>query len=562
MKNFAFDPKLYKCELVDILQEVGSNNHWRKDTLSKILRKYPKDNNGLFSYDQLIVGYRYLISEKSMKYQKLIFDRIQRKPTRSISGVTTVSLLTKPYPCPGQCIFCPNEKDLPKSYLKKEPGAQRALANKFDAYNQVYRRLKALHSTGHNTDKIEIIILGGSWSAYPRNYQLSFIYDIFKALNNFSPNQKDIEIKDQEERRTKSSTTKSKNQITLTDLYRQQKINETAHSRCIGLSVETRPDLITEQEIIKIRQLGATKIQIGIQSLDNEILKRNRRGHTIFQTQKAFKLLRLAGFKIHAHWMPNLYTSTPQKDIEDYKNLWTRKYHPDELKIYPTSIIENTILNKLFHENKYKPYTERQLLKVIKECMKNTPRYCRLTRVIRDIPSQNIVSGNKKTNFRQVVENSLKKEKTPCQCIRCREIRDQQFQHNDIDKEIIKYQTDISTEFFISIKTKSSDKIIAFLRLSIPLRKVSNKNFIKELRNSSIIREVHVYGQAEEIGQKDQQKAQHQGLGTQLIKIAEELTKENDYSKISVISAIGTKKYYEKRGFRPIGLYMQKIIDS
>jgi elongator complex protein 3 len=435
---------------------------------------------------------------------------------------------------------------MPKSYIPSEPGAQRALTHQFDPYNQTKYRIQALKNVGHNTDKIELIILGGTCSVYPKNYQIWFVKRCFDAMNSFDKNFKALDINEED--------------ITWKDLERVQKFNETTECRNVGLVLETRPDYITKAEIIRMRKLGATKVQIGVQSLNNKILKLNKRGHTIKETKEAFKVLRLAGFKIHAHIMPNLYGSNVKKDIEDYKKLWTKNYYPDELKIYPTSILPNTELEELYQEGKYYPYSKQELLEYFVNTLPTTPRFVRLTRIIRDIPSDEIVAGNKKTNFRQIAEKRIKELGLKVEDIRSREIKDEKITWNDIEEEIIKYKTSVSTEYFISYITKKDGKICGFLRLSLPKKKLSKKHFIDELKNCAIIREVHVYGTLVNIGKESKGEAQHLGLGKKLIKEAEKISKEEGFKRISVISAIGTRKYYEKRGFERNELYMNKYL--
>jgi len=446
-----------------------------------------------------------------------------KKKTRTISGVTPVAVLTKPYPCPGECIFCPNEKGMPKSYLASEPGAQRAVANKFDPYLQVFNRLKALKNIGHPVDKVELIILGGSWSAYPKDYQVWFVKRCFDAMNDFSG----------------SRPTRARPGVSLS---RVQRINEKAESRCVGLAVETRPDLITQKEIIRIRKLGATKVQIGIQSLDDKVLKLNKRGHTTKETTEAIGLLRSAGFKIHVHWMPNLYGSSVEKDIKDFQKLFNdKKYKPDELKIYPCSLLKSAELMSYYKKGLWKPYTKKELLRVLAKVFELTPRYCRITRVIRDIPSPEIVVGNKKTNFRQIVEEYLRSKNIKSEDIRAREIRDKRVSFKDLKLNIVKYNTSVSREYFLEYIT-DKDEIVGFLRLSLS-------------KDTAMIREVHVYGQSMEIGKKREGKAQHVGLGKSLIKKALEIAKENSFRKVLVISSVGTREYYRKLGFKDDGLY-------
>ncbi len=525
-----------------ILKQIHSTKVWRENSLQTILKKFPKEGKGLYRHDELVKEYNTLIKEKKIPPSKIVEERIRMKPTRTQSGVATVTVLMKPFTCPGMCIFCPNESDMPKSYISSEPGAQRALKNNFDPYLQTYNRIKALQNIGHNTDKIELIILGGTCSVYPEKYTIWFVKRCFDAMNSFG------DIKYEKDRGIEN--------ISWEDLKKTQEINERTVCRNVGLVLETRPDYITQEEVIRFRKLGATKIQIGLQSLHDNILKLNQRGHGVKESKKAFELLRLAGFKIHVHWMPNLYGSTVKRDIKDFKKLWKKDFKPDELKIYPTSIIRNTILEKYYKSQKYLPYTYQELLNLFVSILPQTPRYCRLTRIVRDIPSNEIISGNLTTNFRQIGEKEIEKRGKHIQDIRSREIKNEHVSWDDLELEIIKYKTSISKEYFISYKTKDTDKICSFLRLSIPLK----ETYIDELKNSSIIREVHVYGSVVNIGKDSSGESQHLGLGKKMIEIAEDISKKQGYKNISVISAIGTTEYYEKRGFKKDTLYMSKSI--
>ena len=529
--------------LTKILKEIDKTEKWNSNSLQKILRKYPKGGNKMYAKDELVSAYSTL-GKKSEKIE----ERIRMKPTRTISGVATVTVLTKPYPCPGKCIYCPNDPCMPKSYISSEPGAQRALVNKFDPYAQVYNRLVALKSIGHNIQKVELIVLGGTWNFYTNEYQLSFIHECYKALND-----------------VKETTTEhvqpnigSLPKASWEELEKEHKKNETAYCRNVGLVVETRPDYIDEQEVVLMRRLGCTKVQIGIQSLSDRILKKNEIGRTVSDTKKAFEILRRMGFKIHGHWMPNLYGSSVRRDIGDYKKLWRKDFSPDELKIYPTSIIENTKLHFLYLDGKYIPYSDEELKYVLKKVLPLTPRYCRLTRIIRDIPSNEIVAGNKRTNLRQIVERELEQEGVKVEDIRAREIRSESVTLDMLELEIVEYVTSVGKEVFLSYKTKDTDRICGFLRLSVPKNK--RKHFLKELEGSSIIREVHVYGKVLGITDKSKGESQHLGLGRRLIEEAERISKDRGFGKISVISAIGTREYYRERGFIGKDLYMHKDI--
>lgn len=490
-----------------------------------------------------------------------ILEKLKKKPIRTLSGVTPVTVLTKPFPCPGECIFCPADVRMPKSYIANEPGAQRAGQNGFDPYLQVYNRLQAYQEIGHPVGKIELIVLGGTWSAYPESYQIWFIKRLFDGLNDFGaghdhrPEIQPIDLQDRladtetynQHIATKTKYLKSQHQTTTwQDLFQSQTQNETAACRCVGLVLETRPDYVSESEVIRLRRLGATKIQIGIQSLSDSVLKLNKRGHTLAQTEAAINLLRQAGFKIHAHWMPNLYGSTPTADIQDYQQMFTNpNIRPDELKIYPCSLIDHTELMDLYHQKKWQPYTQEQLIQVLSFCLTHTPEYCRLTRVIRDIPGTEIVAGNKTTNLRQLLEATLDHQQM--WDIRAREIKHRRVNQTDLSLDQIEYQTAVSREIFLQYITVER-RIAAFLRLSLPSKPGAR----------AMIREVHVYGQSITVGQTSTSQAQHSGLGKTLISQAIYIAKQNGYPGISVISAIGTRQYYQKLGFTLADLYQHQ----
>lgn len=592
MNKYEFYPEKYKDELVAIISEAVSLPHFTQYRFDRILKKYPKDGDKIFSKDNIIRGAEWIqenkiqISATKEEINSLI-SNIKMKPTRTISGVTTVTVLTKPFACPGKCVFCPNDVRMPKSYIASEPGAQRALVNRFSPYWQVYTRLKAYKNIGHPTDKIELIILGGTWSYYTEKYKLWFISECFRAMNEFSLDS-DIEVdkanfrdsidnllkNDINETLRKSLGNKPYNQLIASKEYKEKfaeanivketdysweglenlhDLNSKSRCRCVGLVLETRSDVINEKEVHMMRRLGATKIQLGIQTFDDEVSEMNKRGETKSQVANAFLLLRAAGFKIHGHIMPNLYGATPKRDLEVYKELFeSLDFKPDELKIYPTSIIKNTELYSLWKEGKYKPYTTEELIDLLADCIELTPEYCRLTRIIRDIPSQEIEDGNKTTNLREVVEYKLRKEGRQNRNIRAREVKGKKLNASDLRLDIYKYETFQTNELFMQYIT--SDRLIAgFLRLSLP--KTSNNLITSELDNCAMIREVHVYGPSLELSKDSDGQAQHLGLGSKLIEEAKKIVKENGYSKLAVISAIGTREYYEKRGFGLTGLY-------
>lgn len=468
-----------------------------------------------------------------------------KKPIRSSSGVVVVTTFTKPYPCPGKCIFCPNIPNVPKSYIPSEPACARANTLKYNPYTQISKRIEVLALNGHNTDKIEIIVSGGTFSSYPKKYLLYFFARTFEALNQVNP---------------KLNLYKHSSKFIAQYLVQQQRNNEQAKHKSVGISIETRPDFVTAKLARFWRELGITKIQIGVQSMYNDILNINGRAHTVEQSVEAIQLLRQFGFKIQVHYMLNLYQSTPQRDIDGFK-LLIDQIAPDELKIYPTSIVDNTILNNLYQKGKYTPYTTSELIDTITQIKQLVPPYCRINRVFRDIPSTEIVAGNDKTNLREMIWHSMKTQGIKCNCIRCREIRNESAV-SKIKYEIIQYKVYNSKEYFIQAVSDTNTRnncILGFLRLSIVKKKKQKEeksvNIINEdceipdfLINRAMIREVHVYGTSEKIG--DSGIVQHTGIGKKLIEIAINISQAEDLKKIYVISAVGTREYYKKIGFK------------
>jgi len=496
-----------------------------KDVFEAI-RKHPlPGGEGYLGKHVLVAAYRQMVAEGTWKENPSLLASIRMKPMRTLSGVTTVTVLTKPYPCPGQCIFCPTDERMPKSYLPDEPGAMRAYHHHFDPYEQVKARIAALQAIGHPTDKIELLVLGGTWNAYPASYRKWFIHRCLDAMNG---------------------------QETQT-LQEAQAFNETAKHRNVGLVIETRPDQINKREIIGMRQLGVTKVQMGVQSLDDRILALNKRGHTVADTRRAVALLRAAGFKIVLHWMPNLLGATPDSDREDFLRLW-QGINPDEIKIYPTQLLEGTELYQSWQRGEYKPYTTEQLIRLIADVKSTIPRYCRVNRIIRDIPSEHVVEGNKRTSLRQDAQRELARRGQHCQCIRCREVRGQKVDYAHLVLNDTVTKTDFAEEHFLAFDTPE-DKLTGFLRLSLPISGAPQTG-IADLENAAIIREIHVYGQSLQVGEAQQGAAQHAGLGTQLMETAREIARSKGYRRLAVISAIGTRQYYLRRGFRRGDYYL------
>lgn len=489
-------------------------------------------------------------------YRNLV-ERVQSKPVRTQSGVTPVTVLTQPWPCPGKCVFCPNDPDMPKSYLSKEPGAQRALRHGFDPFDQTTSRLIALDQMGHSTTKIEQIILGGTWSSYPRQYQLWFILRLFEALNAFRPTLEAHE----ESPPTACPAPKTSGvaepwrllsrQHLLTRLTIAHAQNETAHARSVGLTVETRPDHVTENEVVRLRELGVTRVQLGYQSLDDRVLALNQRGHTVKECETATSRLRRGGFKIQAHWMANLYGSSTKLDLEDFHRLFTNDaLHPDELKVYPCMLVENTALEKHYRAGHWRPYTKQEQIDLLAQCLDTVPAYCRVNRVMRDIPGQDLIDGERLNGLRADVEQAVREKDLNDQNIRAREVRQATVDKAQLTLDVTEYQTATSRELFLQF-VGPGDRLAGFLRLSLPTQQA----FIAELEASALIREVHVYGTAVPVGERHAGRSQHVGLGTRLVRRASQLAAEAGFSTLSVISAVGTRNYYRGLGFKDGPLY-------
>jgi len=404
-------------DLLGIIQEVRARESCSPVDVNRILRRHWGEGTPPHSRVALVASYRELCARGVLPFEREMLRRLQRKPVRTLSGVAPVTVLTKPFPCPGECLFCPSQEGMPKSYLADEPGAMRAAAHDFQPYAQTAGRLQVLHALGHPTDKVELLILGATWSAYPRDYQEWFVRRCLDAMNDGD-----------------SAT-----------LVEAQQRNETALHRNVGLVIETRPDAITAEEVRWLRRLGVTKVQLGIQALDDVILKQNKRGHTVQQVRDAVRLLRLAGLKIALHWMPNLLGATPESDYQDFGRLWDDlAIRPDELKIYPCQLLPETELTAVWQQGMYQPYSEETLVQLLVRCKRLVPRYCRINRLMRDIPAPNIVAGVKRSNLRQIVQQRMAEEHPVCQCIRCREVRRAEVLPGDLRLDTLAYASDVS----------------------------------------------------------------------------------------------------------------------
>ena len=537
-----FDPASHADTLYAIFQAIQKlpEAEWTPASLRHILVHYPKDGKGFYSKADLVAGYRHLVAEGDLEPDPSLMKRIRMKPMRTQSGVTPVTVLTAPAGCPGKCIFCPDDWRMPKSYIYDEPGAQRAERDGFDPYKQTLGRIRAFESIGHDAAKVELLILGGTWGAYSRNYREWFIQRCFDAMN----------------------AAGDPNYTGSSSLAEAQQINVTAAHRNVGLVIETRPDWVTPDEIRHLRKLGVTKVQIGVQSLDDEVLELNKRGHTVEAVRQALGLLRTAGFKLHLHWMPNLYGATPMKDRVDFARFFADPaIRPDEMKIYPCSLIAGTELYDRWRAGDYQPYSLDELVELLVDVKPTIPPYTRINRLFRDIPAHHIQAGVKVSNLREVVHQELARRGLKCGCIRCREVKRRRVNPTEVELQVHSYTTDLTQEHFLYFVTTEAHEepglIAGFLRLSWPLeRGVGSRAFLDEIADSALIREVHIYGSALGIGLESDEQAQHRGLGTQLIDVAKRMSRDAGFEQISVIAATGTRAYYAARGFTEGELYM------
>jgi elongator complex protein 3 len=592
----SFDPVPHRRELLAIIREViavgsepGGVDPSRPGgplapaDFDPILRRHPKEGRGFFSRAEIIAGFRRFEAEAGFGIDEERFlQRVLLRPVRTQSGVTPLTVLTKPYPCPGRCIFCPNDVRMPKSYLSDEPGAQRAATNHFDPYLQTWNRLDAYRAIGHPTQKIELIILGGTWSYHPEAYQIWFIDRCLAALNDFGAGVdgrdrvrvafEDFDPANPSDREARYNGVVTRHlkdglggelladweDASWSQLEATQRANEAAACRNVGLVVETRPDHLSPEEVVRIRRLGCTKVQIGYQSLSDDVLARNARGHDVAATRSAMRLLRAAGFKVHAHWMPNLLGSSPALDRADFARVFDDSdFRPDEIKIYPCSLIETAELVDYYQSGEWVPYSHDELLEVLTDALSRVPRYCRITRVIRDISSDDIVVGNKLTNFRQIAERALEQRGGVCSDIRAREIRGRAFEEDALTLRETQYSTSIGLECFLEFVT-DEDHIVGFLRLALP----EEPSFIEEIAGSALIREVHVYGSALGLGARSSERAQHRGLGQRLIAAAALRARDAGFAQLAVISAIGTRPYYRRQGFEDGVLYQHRSLGT
>ena len=544
--------------------------------------------------------------------ERELLRTLQVKPRRSASGVATITAITKPWSCSHDCCYCPCDLCMPKSYIGDEPACQRARQYRFDPYLQVHMRLKALRQMGHSIDKVELIVLGGTWCDYPEGYRLWFVEQMFEALNDsdevgerkaadrigeledaglvtdgdsaarrIAPMQEKVDrgevtfnqAVDVLYRRDPVWQRVSATQdATMDDILVQHRVNEHAGHRSVGLVVETRPDSVTPERLVSMRRMGCTKIQMGVQSTRQEILDANGRGIEVADIARAFDLARLFGFKIHAHFMVNLVGATPESDKADYDAFAEDgPFSPDEVKLYPCELVESTRLMDMYEHGEWVPYTQEELLDVLVHDVMATPSHIRMSRMVRDIPSAHVVAGNKVTNLRQVVDRRIGEEGLSGEVreIRFREIGTGEVDVDSLELETCPYETRATSERFLQWVTPEG-RIAGFLRLSLPRREHAER-LAGELAgwpgepipigpDIAMIREVHIYGRAARL-HSGSGSAQHMGLGQALVREAARIARESGYSKLDVISAVGTREYYRSLGFSDAYLYQQLMLD-
>lgn len=495
----------------------------------RIKRIWAKQIGYIPKNSEVYQAYKKLVDEKKIEPSPELEISLKVRSVRTMSGVAPFAVMMGPFKCPGKCIYCIQENGMPKSYMSDEPAAARAKGLDFDPYKQVRSRLEQFEVTGHNPQKLQIIVIGGTFSAYPKEYASHFIKRIYDACNG------------KESRNIEEAIKK----------------NENAHYRIVGMSIETRPDWVTEEEIVFLRHHGVTKVQLGVQSLDIKVLKACHRGHDLKSVAKATWMLRDTGFKINYHMMPNLPGASPKSDITGMKQLFENSdYCPDTLKIYPTIVLPGTELLQIYEKGEYQSWTDEVLIDTLAKMKQFVPKYCRIDRLVRDITRKWTIAGTKKTNMRDELKRYMQKNNMKCSCIRCREIKDNEETSN-VELKTIKYRASGGDEYFLSFESKNY--LHALLRLRLPNKNVFSKHF-PVLENAAIIREVQSFGRQIKISEKANNSAQHRSFGKRLIAKAEEIAKKNGYAKVAIISGVGVREYYRKLGYILEDTYMLKSL--
>jgi elongator complex protein 3 len=535
-----------------------------REILKKVLKGEIKDENELNKAKKEVSKcYRLsslprngdIIVQGSPEEQLAVKEFLKRKPVRTISGVAVIAVMTSPAPCPhGVCLPCPGGPNSafksPQSYMGREPAAMRAIQHEFDPYSQVRSRLSQLKEIGHDIEKAELIIMGGTFSARALDYQEWFTKRCLEAMNDFTNNE------------WRKSAWKIGKAFPYISLEEVQKANETAKIRNTGITFETRPDWAKEEHIDEFLKLGGTKVELGVQSVYDFVLCRMQRGHGVSEIVKANQILRDSAFKVGFHMMPHLPGSNSELDLKGFKKLFDdSRFMPDYLKIYPTLVTEGTPLHRLWEEGKYEALSDEEAAELIADIKSTLPKWVRLQRIQRDIPAHQIFAGVKKSNLRQLAEEKLREKGKKCRCIRCREVghtslKGKEVSKKDIELTVETYEACGGKEHFIAFEDLSNDVLIGFTRLRFP-----GTPHRPELQDSALVRELHVYGSIVPVGKGAKQTDwQHKGYGKELLEHAEKIASEAGYRKLAVISGIGARDYYRKSGYFLENVYMSKVL--
>ena len=512
--------------------EISQNLLLIKEPTKRQIKEEIRKTCGKYSLDRMPKSHEILSMVQGEEFSKLR-KVLLKKPVKTASGVAVIALMPKPFACPhGRCTYCPGgiEFNSPNSYTGKEPSTLNAIENEYDPKLQITTKIDKLIAYGHDPSKMELVVVGGTFLFMPKDYQENFIKSCYDALNGFD----------------------SKN------LQEAKSNNEHAKIRNVGFTIETKPDYCKKEHVDWMLDYGVTRIEIGVQSLQERVYQIVNRGHNYADVTESFQISKDAGYKIVAHMMPGLPTVTPDEDISDFKKLFDDpQLRPDMLKIYPSLVLENTPLYDDYKQGKYAPYSDEDLINVLTEMKKNVPKWVRIMRVMREIGPDEIIAGPKLGNLRQIVHENLAKQGTSCKCIRCREagLSRKNLDQQSLRLNRINYDSSGGNEAFLSYED-NDESIYGFLRLRNP----SNLAHRKEVGNDScIVRELHVYGKSLRIGEKEDNEIQHSGLGKKLMSEAERISKEEfDAKRLLVISAVGTREYYQKLGYSLYGPYMSK----
>ncbi len=536
-----------------LLEAIAKERPQDANALRKLKsRVAAQSKTSLVRNDAVMTLYRQQVANGTRTKDPDLEGILRLNRIRSESGIATVTVITKPFPCPGRCVYCPTEARAPKSYLTNEPAVLRALRNDYDPYLQTFNRLLALQETGHPTDKIELIVKGGTWSFYDEAYQFWFVRRCLDAANAFALDSETANAVSEDDEFPKSSEHEFEQHVAA------EQINETALARIIGITIETRPDYVDAEEIIRLRKQGVTRVEMGVQSLEDKVLDLMVRDHGTAETRDATALLKEAGLKVAYHLMPNLPGATPASDEASMKGLFDNPaYRPDTMKIYPCVVVESAELHEWFKDGRYETYDDNTLVELLIAMKQHAPPYLRIERVIRDIPSTSIEGGCQFTNLREEVHKRMRERDVKCQCVRCRQVRHDA--PNDFELIERKFEASGGIEYFLSFESPSTDQLASLLRLRIPAAHIHKTPApLPALEGAGLIRELHAYGQHLPLHKQATDAVQHKGYGSQLIERAEALMKEHGLKKSAIIAGVGVREYYKRFGYALDDTYMVK----